>query len=1512
MMQNSLPDKQGLYDPFLEHDACGIGFVASIDGKKSHGIISMALEVLVNLTHRGATGADPLTGDGAGLLMQLPDAFLRAECKALKINLPPEGRYGVGMIFLPKNPHLQDSYRRHVEQIIADEGQQLLGWRAVPISPDAQIGYTAKASEPAVFQVFIGQGITPDEVDELWLERKLFVIRRRIENAVLGYSKEEVKSFHIASMSSRTLLYKGMFLAEQVAAYYPDLSEPAMVSAFAMVHQRYSTNTFPTWDLAHPFRMICHNGEINTLRGNINWMHAREAVLASPLFGDGMKRLFPIVPEGISDSASFDRALEFLVLSGRSLPHAMMMMIPEAWENHRQMDPDRRAFYQYHGSIMEPWDGPAAVAFTDGRYIGATLDRNGLRPARYLITKSGLCILASEAGTIAVPPEEEVQHGRLQPGRMFVIDLQQGRIIDDGEIKAEIVARQPYRQWVEENLIPLDALPDGMPVVEEQEPLQARAHLFGYTEEDIHLILAPMVQTGEEPVGSMGNDAALAVLSDRPVLLFNYFKQLFAQVTNPPIDPIREELVMSLYTQLGPAGNLLAETPDHVRRIGLSQPILTNRDLEKIRAVTMDPLRAKTLSILYPADAGPEGLKQAMVRLCNEVSVSLAAGYGVLILSDRGCSAARIPIPVLLATSGVHHHMIRSGSRNQASIVVETGEAREVNHFALLVGYGASAVNPYMAFELLTDLAGRQLLGGEQDPEQIRYRYIKAINKGMLKVFSKMGISTLRSYCGAQIFEAVGLDRHVVERYFTGTVSRIEGINLEAIAKDALRRHQRAYSGSLAYQDGLDVGGEYKFRRDGERHMWTPTTISLLQRATRENDYGLFKEFSRTIDEQSQALCTLRGLFRLKRVPTPIPLDEVEPASELVKRFVTGAMSFGSISKEAHETLAIAMNRLGGRSNTGEGGEDPQRFKPRPNGDFARSAIKQVASGRFGVSSHYLVNATEMQIKIAQGAKPGEGGQLPGHKVNEVIARTRNTTPGVTLISPPPHHDIYSIEDLAQLIFDLKNVNPAARVSVKLVAEVGVGTVAAGVAKGHADMILIAGGDGGTGASPLSSIKHAGIPWELGLAETQQTLVLNDLRGRVRLQTDGQLRTGRDVVIAALLGAEEFGFATAPLVVEGCVMMRKCHLGTCPTGIATQDLALRKKFTGEPQHVINFFYFVANEVREIMAAMGFRRLDDMVGRVELIRTEQAVKHWKAMGLDFTTILHKPDVPSNIATRCIQPQDHGIDHVLDLKLMDLAERAFNNKKPIEIRLPIQNTDRTVGAMLGGEISKRFGVDGLPAETITCHFEGVAGQSFGAFNVNGVSLHLQGAANDYVGKGMSGGRIVVRPHRHSALVAEENIIVGNTLLYGATGGEAYFRGIAGERFAVRNSGASAVVEGVGDHGCEYMTGGVVVVLGRTGRNFAAGMSGGVAFVYDRRGDFSALYNPAMVTLQPMDDADEKQLRRLLERHRAYTESAVATHILAHWQAAMALFVKVMPVEYQRVLAQLKAVREREQHG
>ncbi|MBF0139121.1 MAG: glutamate synthase large subunit [Magnetococcales bacterium] len=1511
MKFSGYPNKTGLYDPQFEHDACGIGFVAQINGEKSHQIIKTGLEVLINMTHRGASGSDPLTGDGAGIMIQMPDAFMRQECEELGIALPPEGDYGVGTIFLPKDTVLRESCCRLVEKTITEEGQLFLGWRDVPASVDARIGYTAKASEPSVRQIIIGARNRPVDADDLWMERKLFIIRRRIEKLVMGYSAEEIKAFHICSLSSRTLLYKGMFLADQLGDYFPDLKDPAMVTAFAMVHQRYSTNTFPTWHLAHPFRMICHNGEINTLRGNINWMRAREATLSSPLFGSDISKLYPIIPEGISDSASFDRAVEFLTISGRSLPHAMMMLIPEAWENHKHMDPDRRAFYEFNASIMEPWDGPAAVAFTDGRYIGATLDRNGLRPARYIVTKGGICVMASEAGTVTVPPEEQLYSWRLQPGRMFVIDLKKGCIIEDHEIKAEIVGSKPYRKWVEEGLVRLETLPPGSEEARESEPLHLRQVVFGYSEEDINVLIAPMGLNGEEPTGSMGNDAALAVLSDRPISLFNYFKQLFAQVTNPAIDPIREELVMSLNMQLGPVGNLLDESPRHVMRIALAQPILTNADLEKIRAVATSGLKAATFSTLFPKSQGTGGMRRALSDLFTQISQALTQGVNLIILSDRGVNAEKVPIPILLATSAVHHNLIRSGDRTKASILVETGEAREVNHFALLVGYGANAVNPYLVFETIGKLCDDKLFFGEMPAKTVQYNYVKAINKGMLKVFSKMGISTLFSYCGAQIFEAIGLDHYVVERYFTGTVSRIQGITLDQIAEESIRRHQMAYGDRVLPGQTLDIGGDYKYRQGGERHLWNPETLTKLQHATRSNDYRTFKEFSRLIDEQAEELCTLRGLFLLKKAHTPIPLEQVEPAAEIVKRFVTGAMSYGSISKEAHETLAIAMNRIGGQSNTGEGGEDPERFSPRPNGDMARSAIKQVASGRFGVSSHYLVNSTEMQIKIAQGAKPGEGGQLPGYKVNDVIAKVRNTTPGVTLISPPPHHDIYSIEDLAQLIFDLKNVNASARVSVKLVAEVGVGTVAAGVSKAHADMVLISGGDGGTGASPLSSIKHAGIPWELGLAEAQQTLVLNDLRGRIRLQVDGQFRTGRDVAIAALLGAEEYGFATAPLVVEGCVMMRKCHLGTCPVGIATQEMELRKKFTGKPEYLVNYFFFVANELREIMAEMGFKRLDDMIGRVDRIQTNRAIEHWKAKGLDFSAILKKPDVPSNIATRKVQDQDHGIRNVLDHKLVDLAYRAFDTGEPLEIRLPIRNTDRTVGAMLGGEISKRFGLNGLPENTINIQFNGVAGQSFGAFNVRGVSLNLEGSANDYVGKGMSGGRISIRFHPKAQLVPEDNIIAGNTILYGATGGEAYFSGVVGERFAVRNSGAVAVVEGLGDHGCEYMTGGIVVVLGRTGRNFAAGMSGGVAYVLDAEGQFKALCNTSMVALERLEEKDDDVVRTLITNHQQHTSSRLAGRLLADWHNVREQFVKVMPHEYRRVLEEIKK-KEAVGHG
>ncbi|MBF0158111.1 MAG: glutamate synthase large subunit [Magnetococcales bacterium] len=1513
MIDCGVPQRQGLYDPRFEHDGCGIGFVAHIKGEASHSILQMALKVLENLTHRGAVGADPLTGDGAGILIQMPDAFLRSECRSLHINLPAMGDYGVAMLFLPKDYSLQTSCMRLLEQIVAEEGQLFLGWRDVSVNRAARIGFVAKASEPVVRQAFVAVRNRPVHADDNWFERKLYIIRRRMENAVMGYDTKELRSFHIASFSTRTLVYKGMFLADQVPDYYLDLADPAMVTALAMVHQRYSTNTFPTWDLAHPFRMICHNGEINTLRGNLNWMRAREASLSSHLFGDDLRKLFPVLPEGFSDSASFDRALEFLVLCGRSLPQAMMMLIPEAWENHQAMDEERKAFYHYHALMMEPWDGPAAMTFTDGRIIGATLDRNGLRPARYQITSNGLCVMASEAGTWMFPPEEVVYNGRLQPGRMFLIDLQQGRIIEDQEIKQQVSRLHPYGQWLQDGLVTLDQLTGQPPVTAESTPLMTRQRAFGYTEEDLSVLLVPMAQQGEEPIGSMGNDAALPVLSDHPTLLFNYFKQLFAQVTNPPIDPIREELVMSLFNAIGPVHNLLDQANGRVQRIFLSQPILSQGELASICAVDRPGLKAQRFSILFPVGGGQRAMEQALRQLLDATAGAVTDQQcSLIILSDRGVDEQRAAIPILLAASAVHHHLIRSGLRSKASILVETGEAREVAHFALLIGYGVSAINPWLALESLADQVDKGLMAPEITVAKAEANYIKAIGKGLMKVFSKMGISTLRSYCGAQIFEAIGLNRQVVERYFTGTVSRIEGVGLDIIAEEVLRRHRQAYADQVVYLNMLHVGGEYKFRHGGERHLWTPESITRLQQAARTKNFASYKEFSHLINDQERALCTLRGLFRLKRSRVPVPLEEVEPAAEIVKRFVTGAMSFGSISKEAHETLAIAMNRVGGKSNTGEGGEDPERYQPHPNGDLARSAIKQVASARFGVSSHYLVNADEIQIKIAQGAKPGEGGQLPGYKVNQIIARTRNTTPGVTLISPPPHHDIYSIEDLAQLIFDLKNVNPRARISVKLVSAVGVGTIAAGVAKGHADMILISGGDGGTGASPLSSIKHVGAPWELGLAETQQTLVLNDLRGRVRLQADGQIRTGRDVVIAALLGAEEFGFATAPLVVEGCIMMRKCHLGTCPVGIATQDPSLRKKFTGKPQHVVNYLFFVANEVRELMASMGFHTMDEMIGRVDCLEVKRAIDHWKARGLDFSAILHKPDVPSNIATRCVQAQQHDIADVLDHKLLDLAERAFKNRDAIEIHLPIHNTDRTVGAMLGGEISKRFGVSGLPDDTIQCYFKGVAGQSFGAFNVPGVSLYLEGAANDYVGKGMSGGRIVIRPHRRAGFLAEDNIVLGNTVLYGATGGEAYFRGMAGERFAVRNSGATAVVEGVGDHGCEYMTGGTIVILGSTGRNFAAGMSGGVAFVLDQAGHFAALCNKSMVGLEPITETEDRLLlRQLLHNHHGHTGSRVAEQLLGDWDSAITRFVKVMPVDYKRVLADLKQRQDKSVH-
>jgi glutamate synthase (NADPH/NADH) large chain/glutamate synthase (ferredoxin) len=1432
------------------------------------------------------------------MLLQIPHEFLKRVCSDLGIRLPEAGEYGVGMVFLPPDPAQRHQCEMVMERIIREEGQRLLGWRDVP-AKEAHLGELARKSQPLIRQLFIARDI----LNESQFERKLYVIRKRVENAIRESAIPDRNSFYIPSLSCNTIVYKGLLLPSQIPLFYPDLADQSLVSALALVHSRFSTNTFPTWSLAHPYRYVCHNGEINTLKGNINWMRARQGRLSSDLFGDDLKKLFPIIYENQSDSACFDNALEFLVMGGRSLPHAMMMLIPEAWVGNPDMDLDRRGFYEYHAAMMEPWDGPAAMAFTDGKLIGATLDRNGLRPARYLVTHDDFVVMASEAGVLPFSSQEVRTKGRLQPGKMFLVDTVQGRIIDDEEIKADIASRKPYRQWVAANRISIDELPEPLNVSQpDHATLRQRQQIFGYTIEELRMLMMPMASTGEEPVGSMGTDTPLAVLSERPQLLFKYFKQLFAQVTNPPIDPIREQLVMSLTTNIGPKANLLGETPEHARRIKVAQPILTNADLEKIRTIADGHFKSRTLPMLFPVAEGPKGLAPALERLCHQASEAIKAGYNFIILSDRGVNTEWAPIPSLLSVSCLHHYLIRESLRGQVGLTVETGEAREVAHFALLIGYGGGSINPYLAFETLTDMVREGYFPETIDEATAEVKYIKAINKGLLKIFSKMGISTVQSYCGAQIFEAIGLNSDLIDRYFTGTPSRIEGIGIDEVAEETLRRYTIAHQTSAVRQ--LDFGGEYHYRIQGEHHNWDPQTIMKLQHATKSKSYKTFKDFSCLVNDESKARSNLRGLFGL-RTGAPIPLEEVEPASEIVKRFNTGAMSFGAISKEAHETLAIAMNRMGAKSNTGEGGEDPERFKPLPNGDSKSSAIKQVASARFGVTTHYVMNAKELQIKMAQGAKPGEGGQLPGHKVDETIARLRFATPGVQLISPPPHHDIYSIEDLAQLIYDLKNVNPEAAVSVKLVAEVGVGTVAAGVAKAHADKILISGDSGGTGASPWSSIKHAGIPWELGLAETQQTLVLNDLRGRVRVETDGQLKTGRDVVIAALLGAEEFGFSTAPLIVEGCIMMRKCHLNTCPVGIATHDPVLRAKFTGQPEHVINYFFFVAEEVRELMAQLGFRRFEEMIGRVDKIKPQKAIDHWKARGLDLSKILHKPEVPSHIATHCVQPQDHGLEKALDHKLIELAGPALHSKQRVEIALPIRNIHRTVGAMLSGEITKRYGPAGLTPDTIQFRFTGTAGQSFGAFCVNGLSLTLEGEANDYLGKSMAGGRIVVVPFKGSTFVLEETILIGNTALYGATGGETYFYGLAGERFAVRNSGANAVIEGVGDHGCEYMTGGVVVVLGKTGRNFAAGMSGGVAFVLNEDGSFERRCNLSMVELEPVRiKSDQILLRSLIERHSRYTNSRKAKKILEQWDAMLPKFVRVMSVEYKKVLEQRQA--------
>ncbi len=1515
--------RQGLYDPRNEHDSCGIGFVVNIKGRKSHEIVRMGLEILANLEHRGAVGADPLAGDGAGILIQAPDTFLRAVTAPLGFTLPPAGEYGVGAVFLPKPAADRARCEAIIERFVAEEGQTLLGWRDVPVD-NSCLSDDVRAIEPMVRQFFVARG--PNSPDEASFERRLFIIRKLVQNfARTELGGVAARDFYIPSLSSRTLVYKGMFLARQVGAYYKDLADPRLVTALSLVHQRFSTNTFPSWRLAHPYRMICHNGEINTLRGNINWMAARRHAMSSKLLGEDLAKLWPLIPEGQSDTASFDNALELLVAGGYSLPHAMMLLIPEAWAGNPLMSEKRRAFYEYHAALMEPWDGPAAIAFTDGRQIGATLDRNGLRPARYVVTDDDMVVMASEVGVLDIPEERIVKKWRLQPGKMLLIDLDEGRIVDDDEIKDQLASAKPYREWLERTQFVLEDLPEQPPAAHaETGALLDRQQAFGYTQEDIKFFLEPMAIKGDDPIGSMGTDTPVSALSDRPKLLYTYFKQNFAQVTNPPIDPIREELVMSLVSLIGPRPNLLGldQAGSHWR-LEVRQPILTDGDLEKIRHISdlVDgAFRTTTLDICYPAGDGAAGMESALDALCAAAHRAVEEGSNILVLSDRAAGPDCIPIPALLATAAVHHHLIRHGLRTETGLVVETGEAREVHHFCLLAGYGAEAINPYLAFETL--LALKPGLPSDLTAEEIQQHYIKAIDKGILKVMSKMGISTYQSYCGAQIFDAVGLASDFIAKYFTGTASTVEGVGLPEIAMESVLRHKAAFGDVPIYRHALDVGGDYAYRLRGEAHVWTPDTIAKLQHATRGNRQETYDEFSRLVNEQSERLMTLRGLFALKPGAQSVPIEEVEPAKEIVKRFSTGAMSFGSISREAHTTLAIAMNRIGGHSNTGEGGEEPDRFKPLPNGDSMRSAIKQVASGRFGVTAEYLVNADELQIKMAQGAKPGEGGQLPGHKVSGLIAKVRHSTPGVGLISPPPHHDIYSIEDLAQLIHDLKNVNSRARISVKLVSEVGVGTVAAGVAKARADHVTISGFEGGTGASPLTSLTHAGSPWEIGLAETHQTLVLNRLRGRIAVQVDGGLRTGRDVAIGALLGADEFGFATAPLIVAGCIMMRKCHLNTCPVGIATQDPELRQRFTGQPEHVINYFFFIAEELRRIMAEMGFRTVNEMIGRTDRIDMRQAIDHWKARGLDFSRLLHQPKAGPEVPRYNCESQDHGLETALDHKLIAAAKPAIEKGKPVKIEIKVRNVNRTVGAMLSGEVAQRYGHQGLPEDTISITARGTGGQSFGAFLAHGIAFELIGDANDYVGKGLSGGRIVVYPPHESPRTAIANIVVGNTVLYGAIAGECYISGVAGERFAVRNSGAVAVVEGVGDHGCEYMTGGAIVVLGQTGRNFAAGMSGGIAYVLDETGDFERRCNLGMVDLErvrPDTESastngngnglgglladplrhDAARLKQLVERHLHYTNSERARQILADWPAYLPKFVKIMPRDFRRAL-------------
>jgi glutamate synthase (NADPH/NADH) large chain len=1490
------PAGQGLYDPAQERDACGVAFVATLTGVASHQIVDQALTALRNLEHRGASGAEPDSGDGAGILVQVPDAFLRA---VVDFPLPPRGEYAVGTAFLPDDDTLDATTVARITELAEEEGLQVLGWRELPTDP-ALLGATARSVMPRFRQLFVAA--RTGRVVGLGLERMVFALRKRAERELDVY---------FPSLSTRRLVYKGMLTTDQLEPFYPDLSDPRFDSALALVHSRFSTNTFPSWPLAHPYRYIAHNGEINTVKGNRNWMRARESQLATDLIPGDLSRLFPICTEGHSDSATFDEALELLYLAGRSLPHAVLMMIPEAWENHTAMDPARRDFYQYHATLMEPWDGPAAVAFTDGSLIGAVLDRNGLRPGRFWVTDEGLVVLASEVGVLDLDPATVVRKGRLQPGRMFLVDTVEGRIVEDDEVKAALAAERPYGEWLHAGLIHLEDLPDREHVTHTAESVARRQQTFGYTEEELRVLLAPMARTGAEPIGSMGTDSPVAVLSDKPRLLFDYFAQSFAQVTNPPLDAIREELVTSLGTVIGPEANLLEATPAACRQVVLPFPVIDNDELAKIKHINADGdlpgFASMTVRGLYPVHGGGAALARRIDEICAEISAAIGRGSRFLVLSDRDSDAEHAPIPSLLLTAAVHHHLVRSKERTQVSLLVEAGDVREVHHAALLIGYGAAAVNPYLAMESVESLVRRGVIPG-LTPEKAIRNLIKALGKGVLKVMSKMGISTVASYRGAQVFEALGLSQDVVDRYFTGTASRLGGVGLDVIAEEVARRHAVAYppSGISPAHRQLAVGGEYQWRREGEPHLFDPETVFRLQHATRAKRFDVFREYSRRVDDQSERLMTLRGLFTFRTgLRLPVPLDEVEPVSEIVKRFSTGAMSYGSISQEAHETLAVAMNRLGGKSNTGEGGEDPERFVPAPNGDSKRSAIKQVASGRFGVTSEYLVNADDLQIKMAQGAKPGEGGQLPAHKVYPWIARTRHSTPGVGLISPPPHHDIYSIEDLAQLIHDLKNANNRARVHVKLVSEVGVGTVAAGVAKAHADVVLISGHDGGTGASPLTSLKHAGTPWELGLAETQQTLLLNGLRDRIVVQADGQLKTGRDVVVAALLGAEEYGFATAPLVVMGCVMMRVCHLDTCPVGVATQNPQLRERFSGKPEFVETFFEYIAEEVREHLAALGFRTLEEAIGQAETLDTSRAVTHWKASGLDLSPVLHVPDLPADLPRRRTVEQDHGLDRALDNELIALAGDALERGEPVRAQVAVRNVNRTVGTMLGAEVTRRYGGAGLPDGTIDVTLTGSAGQSFGAFLPPGVTLRLEGDANDYVGKGLSGGRVIVRPDRRAPFVAEDNVIAGNVLLYGATSGEVFVRGVVGERFCVRNSGATAVVEGVGDHACEYMTGGVAVILGPTGRNLAAGMSGGVAYVLDL--DTSRV-NREMVDLEPVDDAEAGRLAELVRRHAEETGSVVAEALLVDWPSSRARFTTVMPKDFKRVLqAKLRAERE-----